>query len=138
MTAAAQVSPHEARFKGSYTANPVMFKASPFMFILCLLLIPAGIGIVFLLFWKLQCMGTKLTVSEGAIHLERGLLSKTRTEIDCDSVRTVQVQQTFLNRIFGVGRIVVYTAGDEAELNVDGLPDPNMIRDVIKGNKDGI
>jgi len=138
MTAAAQVSPHESRLKGSYTANPVMFKNSPFLFVLCVLLIPVGIGILFLLFWRLQCAATKLTVSEGVIYLERGLLSKSRTEVDCDSVRTVRVDQSFMNRIFGVGKIAVFTAGDEPELVVDGLPDPNSIRDVIKGNKDGI
>jgi len=48
------------------------------------------------------------------------------------------VDQSFMNRIFGVGKIAVFTAGDEPELVVDGLPDPNSIRDVIKGNKDGI
>jgi len=91
-----------------------------------------------LLYWYLSCKATSLTVSEGQIYLEEGLLSKSRSEIDCDSVRTVKVYQTFINRIFGVGSIEIYTAGDQPEMLVKGLPDPNEIRDVIKGNKDGV
>lgn len=123
----------------SYTAHPVMFRNRPFSFILCLLLIPAGgIGLLILLYWYLLCKGTSLTVADGQIYLEEGLLSKSRSEVDCDSVRTVKVHQSFFNRIFGVGSIEIYTAGDQPEMNVKGLPDPNEIRDVIKGNKDGI
>lgn len=123
----------------SYTAHPVMFRNRPFSFILCLLLIPAGgLGLLILLYWFLQCKATALRVSDGHIYLEEGLLSKSRSEIDCDSVRSVKVEQSFLNRIFGVGSIEIYTAGDQAEMLVKGLPNPNDIRDVIKGNKDGI
>ncbi|NVK00355.1 MAG: PH domain-containing protein [Oceanospirillaceae bacterium] len=123
----------------TYTANPVMFRNRPFSFILSILLIPAGgIGILILLYWYLSCKATSLTVSEGQIYLEEGLLSKSRAEIDCDSVRTVKVYQSFINRIFGVGSIEIYTAGDQPEMLVKGLPDPNEIRDVIKGNKDGV
>lgn len=122
----------------SYTAHPVMFRNRPFSFIISVLLIPAGIGILILLYWYLMCKATSLTVAEGQIYLEEGLLSKSRSEIDCDSVRTVKVYQSFMNRIFGVGSIEVYTAGDQPEMVVKGLPDPNEIRDVIKGNKDGL
>lgn len=122
----------------TYTARPVMFRSRPFSFILSVLLIPAVVGIVILLYWYLSCKSTALSVSEGQIYLERGLLSKSRSEIDCDSVRTVKVYQSLLNRIFGVGSIEIYTAGDQPEMLVKGLPDPNSIRDVIKGNKDGI
>lgn len=123
----------------TYTAHPVMFRNRPFSFIISLLLIPAaGIGILILLYWYLKCKATALTVAEGQIYLEEGLLSKSRSEIDCDSVRTVKVYQSFLNRIFGVGSIEIYTAGDQPEMLVKGLPDPNAIRDVIKGNKDGV
>lgn len=122
----------------TYTARPVMFRSHPFSFILSILLIPAVIGIVVLLYWYLTCKSTALTVSEGQIYLERGLLSKTRYEIDCDSVRTVKVYQSLINRMFGVGSIEIYTAGDQPEMLVKGLTNPNSIRDVIRGNKDGI
>lgn len=122
----------------TYIAHPVMFRNRPFSFVLSVLLIPAGIGILILLYWYLQCKATALSVAEGQIYLEEGLLSKSRSEIDCDSVRTVKVYQSFMNRILGVGSIEIYTAGDQPEMLVKGLPNPNEIRDVIKGNKDGL
>jgi uncharacterized membrane protein YdbT with pleckstrin-like domain len=122
----------------TYNAHPVMFRNRPFSFVLSVLLIPAGIGILILLYWYLQCKATALSVAEGQIYLEEGLLSKSRSEIDCDSVRTVKVYQSVMNRILGVGSIEIYTAGDEPEMLVKGLPNPNEIRDVIKGNKDGL
>ena len=47
-------------------------------------------------------------------------------------VRTIGVNQSFMDRIFGVGEISVYTAGDLPEIVEKDLPDPNKIREIIK------
>ena len=51
-------------------------------------------------------------------------------------IRTVNVYQSFFNRIFGVGRISIYTAGDDPEIDVSGLPDPHDLRELIKAEQD--
>lgn len=117
---------------GSYSENPAMFRNNPLGFILAVLLIPLAVGILILLWWYLQCKATKLTVDASSIILERGLLSKEKIELDIDSVRTVKIYQSFFNRIFGVGRISVYTSGDVAEFEINGMPDPNRFRELVK------
>ena len=48
-----------------YEAHPAMFRAHPFWFILCVLLIAAfGIGILILLYWYIKTRATALTVTD--------------------------------------------------------------------------
>ena len=121
-----------------YSEHPVMFKNNPIGFIITLLLIPAfGIGLLILLGWHLQNKASKLTVKENEILYEKGLLSKERSEVNISSVRTTKVKQSFFNRIFGVGAIEIYTAGDSPEIVATGMPDPNKIRELIKARQNG-
>ena len=116
-----------------YSENPKMFKNNPIGFIFAILLIPVfGLGILILLYWYVQTKATKFTITDDDILLETGILSKERVEVSIKSIRTTKVKQSFFNRIFGVGSIEIYTAGDNAELIAAGLPEPHSIRDLIK------
>jgi len=115
-----------------YSSHPVMFKNSPLGFVLAVLLIPAfGLGLIILLIWYLKCKAALLEVKNGEILYETGLLSKERTEVSVASVRTVKIKQSFMNRLFGVGTIEIFTAGDTPEFTARGLPDPHKLRDII-------
>jgi uncharacterized membrane protein YdbT with pleckstrin-like domain len=117
-----------------YEAHPAMFRARPFLFALCVLLIAAfGIGILMLLYWYVLTRATQLTVTDHDITYERGILSKDRTSVALRQVRSVRVAQGFINRIFGVGTIEVSSTGDEPEFTVKDMPDPQDIRDAIAG-----
>lgn len=114
-----------------YSARPAMFRANPLGFILCLLLCLVGIGLIIFLVWYLKTISVKLEVVGNDVILEEGLLSKTRTELDMSSVRTTKVYQSLFNRMFGVGTVSIYTAGDEPEIVIAGIPDPNGLRELI-------
>ena len=119
-----------------YSANPAMFKSNPLGFILSIVLIPFfGLGIVIFLIWYLRCKSSRLVVTDTEILFEQGLLSKDRSELNFSSIRTVKVKQSFFNRIFGTGTIELYSAGDSPEVVATGMPDPNKIRDLIKGKQ---
>lgn len=121
-----------------YSEHPAMFKNNPLGFIACILLIPVfGIGLLIFLWWFLQCKATTLTVKQRDILYEKGLLSKSRVEFGIAGVRTVKVNQSFFDRIFGVGSIQIYTSGDQPEIEVKGLPDPNRVRELIKTLQNG-
>ncbi len=115
-----------------YEAHPAMFRAHPFWFILFVLLIAAfGIGLLILLYWYIKTRATALTITETDLLYERGILSKERLAVSLRHVRSVQVNQGFVNRILGVGTIEIKTAGDEPEFTVHDLPDPHEIREAI-------
>ncbi len=114
-----------------YSEHPAMFKNNPLGFILAVLLIPLAVGIIILLVWYIKCKSTKLELVGDDLILEQGLLSKDHTELDISSIRTVKVYQSFFNRIFGVGKISIYTAGDQAEIEVEGMPRPHELRDLV-------
>jgi len=116
-----------------YAEHPAMFKNNPLGFILSVILIVAfGLGLIILLVWYLRCKSQLLVVTDQGILFETGLLSKNRSELNFNSVRTIKVKQSFFNRIFGTGTVELYTAGDSAEFVAHGLPDPNTVRDLIK------
>ena len=123
--------------KELYAEHPAMFKNNPLGFILAVLLIAVGVGIIILLWWYLQTKASKLTVYENEIMFEKGLLSKERSEVNISIVRTVRVKQSFFNRIFGVGTVEIFTAGDNPEIVARGMPDPNRIRELIKMGQSG-
>lgn len=120
--------------KELYSANPVMFKNNPLGFIVALILVPVGVGIIIFLVWHLKNKSSRLVVTEEDVLFEQGLLSKERSELNIKSIRTVKVKQSFWNRIMGTGTIELYTAGDSPEIVAKGLPDPNRVRDIIKAN----
>ena len=140
-----------------YSENPAMFRNHPFRFTFLVLLIPVfgaaavslggdpantalatasvavlGAALLILMFWYVQTKAAKLSITKEHILYEVGLLSKTRTDIDVDNIRSVKVNQPFIKRIFGVGNIKIYTSGDEPEIVVEGLPHPNRIRELIQ------
>jgi uncharacterized membrane protein YdbT with pleckstrin-like domain len=115
-----------------YEAHPAMFRAHPFWFIGCVVLIPAfGIGILLLLYWYIKTRATTITITDNEIMYEKGILSKDRTSVSLRHVRAVQVTQEFINRILGVGTVQISTAGDEPEFTVTDVPNPHEIREAI-------
>jgi uncharacterized membrane protein YdbT with pleckstrin-like domain len=115
-----------------YEAHPAMFRAHPFWFMLCCLLILAfGIGIVILLYWYIKTRATALTVTDQELMYERGILSKDRTSVSLKHIRSVNIAQGFVNRVMGVGTVQISTAGDEPEFTIADMPDPYMIQEAI-------
>ena len=120
----------------NYAEHPSMFRNKPFGFILSLLLIPVVIGVIILVVWYLKCRSTKLEINGDEIILEQGLLSKDRTELNTSSIRTVKISQSLMNRLFGVGTPSIFTAGDTPEIQVDGMPRPEVFRELVKARQD--
>ena len=83
-----------------YEAHPAMFRNHPAYFVLCVLLVPvAGLGLVLLLVWWIQVLGTTLTVTNEQTTLRKGILSKYTNDVFHSNVRNIQVRQSFLQRL---------------------------------------
>ena len=122
-----------------YEAHPAMFRSRPIEFVLCVLLIAAfGLGLLLLLIWWLDCLGTTLTVTDRRVILRRGLLSKSTNEVWHTDISNVQVTQSFVQRLTGVGSIGVSTAAQEGiEIQVAGITDPDAVRQIINTHRGG-
>ncbi|MFQ6052069.1 MAG: PH domain-containing protein [Candidatus Hydrothermarchaeota archaeon] len=71
-------------------------------------------------------------VYEDRIVLERGVLSKEIKEIFITDIRTIDVRQSFIQRIFNIGDLMIATSGTSGYESIAyGLPDPKGIKDVI-------
>lgn len=143
----------------SYDAHPAMFRNHPLGFVGVWLLILAptpllllyreeialygdfpplfllgltGLGMLILMYWYLQTRVTRLRVEGEEIHLEEGLFSKQHVDLTVAQIRAVRVYQDFLDRIFRVGQIEIFTTGDSPEFTVSGLPDPHRVREIIR------
>jgi uncharacterized membrane protein YdbT with pleckstrin-like domain len=115
-----------------YQEHPQMFADEPGKFILACLLVPLGIGIVWLIVWYIKVRCTLLTVGEERVLLSRGVFNKERIEIELASIRTVRIDQSFVDRIFNCGVLNIFTAGDKPELRQRGLPDPERLRTALR------
>ena len=121
-----------------YESHPSMFRNHPILFIVCVLLIAAfGLGLVLLLVWWIQTLGTTLTVTNDQTTLRRGILSKYTNDVFHENVRNIQVRQSFLQRILNVGWVGISSAGQSGvEIEVDGIPDPEMVKQIIDDHRD--
>ena len=97
-----------------------------------MLLAATGFGFVILLYWFVQTRATRLRITGDKVHLERGLLSKRHVELNVGQIRAVRVYQNFFDRIVRVGRIEIFTTGDDPEFVVAGMPDPSRVRDHVR------
>lgn len=108
-----------------YDEHPAMFRAHPLLF---LLLLVSVVGILAIGIWWVLNKGERLALSDREVLLERGLLAKQRTEIALSSVRSVRITQTLGQRLFGVGNVELFSAGDIAEIAIRNMPRPDRIR----------
>lgn len=108
-----------------YDEHPAMFRAHPLLFTLLLVSV---VGILAIGIWWVLHKGERLALSEREVLMERGLLSKQRTEVALSSIRSVRITQTLGQRIFDVGHVELFSAGDVAEIAIKNMPRPGRIR----------
>ena len=120
----------------AYEQNPTMFAANPLGFVLAVILIAAfGLGLLILAWWWIQTKVTKLTITDEEVLYEAGILSKEHIDVNINMIKTVKINQGPLQRLFGAGDVEIYTTGDMPEFTLEGMPDPDKIRSLIKSTQ---
>jgi uncharacterized membrane protein YdbT with pleckstrin-like domain len=112
--------------------HPSMWRNHPVTFSIVIILCFVLVGLPILLIWWLKSSATTLTVTTRRTTLTHGLLSKHTSEVMHEHVRNIQVDQSVLQRLFGVGRLAISSAGQAGmEIEIDGIPHPNVIESTI-------
>ena len=92
-----------------------------------------GISVIYLFWWWLQTRFTTLTVTNRRTELRRGIISRGTSEVSHDDVRNIQVTQSALERIMGIGDVAVSSSGQNTlEIEVEGLPHPDRVAAIVR------
>lgn len=79
-----------------------------------------------------QRASTVLRIYPERITLERGILSKCYQDYNPKDIRSIDVDQSFLARIVGIGNLTISTAATvEASEQLKSIPDPQSVRELI-------
>ncbi len=74
-------------------------------------------------------IATLYTVTDRRIIIRKGILSRKERAAHIDRVQNVNLSQTFLDRLFGVGTLDFDTAGTEdSDFKFLGIADPDELR----------
>ena len=145
-----------------YDSTPSMFRNRPFLFIFSVIATVGGvigliyalidqgraesywfglsvmaavlgfIGFMILFVWWLEVINTRLTVTNERVTLRRGILSKNIREVFLSDIRSVQINQRFLQRVMGTGHIEIASAGSaDSEILIDGIPRAYEVKKII-------
>lgn len=75
---------------------------------------------------------TILRIYPNRITLERGLFAKCYQDYLPRDIRSIDIDQSFLARLVGIGDLTLSTAATvEAAEKIEGIPDPKGIRELI-------
>ena len=78
-----------------------------------------------------------LYIFSDRIHLERGLFSKCYRDYNPRDIRSIDIDQSFPQRIVGIGDITISTAATvEAAERINSIPDPKSVRDLILAQRE--
>jgi membrane protein YdbS with pleckstrin-like domain/DNA-directed RNA polymerase subunit RPC12/RpoP len=127
--------PAEEPGKVLLVAHPAMFRSHPVEYFACLLLVVVfGLGLLVLLVWRLAVRCTTLTVTSERVTCTRGFFSKAETDIFIRDIRDIQIRQSFSQRVFGVGKVSIATAGTSGfEISMDGIANPSKVKALLDG-----
>ncbi|MBX3359807.1 MAG: PH domain-containing protein [Phycisphaeraceae bacterium] len=92
----------------------------------------AVIGLGMLAYWKVVAITETLVVTTKRVTYIRGLLSRHTSEIPHEDVKNIQISQSLWQRIVGIGRVGISSAGqDDVEIIIGDVPGPYRVREAI-------
>jgi uncharacterized membrane protein YdbT with pleckstrin-like domain len=82
--------------------------------------------------WRaLRRQFTTITITGDRLRYELGILSKSTRTIQLPKVQDVRVDQSFGQRLFGVGNLSIETAGEASRLTIPDVDSPQQLADAI-------
>lgn len=108
--------------------------------ILGILLLPFfGIGVILIIHAILDQQSKVFTHTNRRVMSKAGIISRTTHEVTLMDVRNINMQQSFSERLFGLGSLQIGSAGTAGiEVEFSGITHPARVRDRIRQSKDHI
>jgi putative membrane protein len=105
------------------------------------LYLSAGLGIALLAVKWLVWRRFKYGVGAAEIVIESGILNRNRRSIPFDRIQDVDIEQTFLARLFGLAKVRVETGAggkDEGLLDSVSLAEAHRLRETVRAGRAGV
>jgi uncharacterized membrane protein YdbT with pleckstrin-like domain len=118
-----------------YRGNISLWSLSLLLF-LGVILLPVGIGLIFLLVAYIRYKTTELAITNKRVIAKFGFISRRTVEININKVESIQVEQGIAGRIFDYGSLIISGAGDP-QAPITGISDPMRFRKAFIEAQDG-
>jgi uncharacterized membrane protein YdbT with pleckstrin-like domain len=118
-----------------YRGNISLWSLS-FLLFLGVILLPVGIGLIFLLVAYIRYKTTELAITNKRVIAKFGFISRRTVEININKVESIQVEQGIAGRIFDYGSLIISGAGDP-QAPIPGISDPMRFRKAFIEAQDG-
>ena len=70
---------------------------------------------------------------------QAGIISRSTREVTLTDIRSINMQQSFTERLFGLGTVQIGSAGTAGiEVEFSGVSNPAIVRDQIRQSKDQV
>jgi uncharacterized membrane protein YdbT with pleckstrin-like domain len=73
----------------------------------------------------------RLTLAQGVLRYEDGLVGKTQRNIVLDKIRDVRLDQTLAQRLVGIGNLTVEAIGESGNISLENVDRPSEAADAI-------
>jgi len=104
------------------------FAAGIFNFLLVIMVVGFGVRVFFIFLGRLF---TKYSLTSDHLIVERGILSRSEKTIPIRRIQDVATKQSVIERPFGIGDVMVQSAGERGAAVLDDLPRCRHYSDVI-------
>lgn len=74
---------------------------------------------------------TTYKLTDKRVIIERGFLNKDKISMPYAKIQDMDIQQSILERLFGVGDIIIYGGHENTETILDDVPDPKKVEEII-------
>lgn len=106
------------------------FKSSTVPAVLCA--IPAVFLFGVLAYWWFEQARERLQITNKRVMWVRGIFSKHSMEVLHDRIQNMEIDQSFWNRLWGVGTLSISSAGEaDFEIIAKNIPNPYRVREII-------
>ena len=100
-----------------------------------LLVLAAALG--GLAYWKIRTLTMALRITTVRTIEDRGFFSRRTSEVLHENIRNVQITQSFWDRLWGVGKLEIASAGHEGfEITFRDVPSPYDVRGLIDEHRE--
>ncbi len=118
---------------------PDFFDSAPLKWLPFILVLgPGAAGAALFARWWFDVYGKRLLLTSDEAIFIKGVFNTSMTEIRLSDIRAVEVDQTFWDKLMGIGAIRIASAGSDGwEIEIKGLPNPAKVRRIINEGRHG-